>query len=1320
MLALLGPVDAEDLARRMIAAEAASAGIRIDQIYTSGNAPSPDGDIDFVVRDAPKESDTGLIKKGHTAYQVKSGAFVHSRDIARTMFKKDGRLKDGMRKCLDSGGTLVVILTGWRGSGADADGLEGRFARALSDRSPEYAGLPVRVWNLGKIRSLLDRHPRLSLLVSVPSAGLCTHAMWASHPDMRQTAHLGPEQRRFIDDLRGLLRSDDGEAALVLVTGAPGAGKTRLVLEATRGDAYSKRIVYTNQPGSLRPLLNRVAVSESDFSDLVIVVDDFTYSERDTIWHEVKACRGMRLVAISGEPGQDGINRYHMSVPDLDDVQIGQIISEYSEGGEEGKKKDLAMWIGYSRPSPRVAHIVGENLRKNPGDASSQPVSVPVWERHIAGRYEQGSADAEVHKIVLRWISLFKTLRREGIYMRELECVASLAKENHNISRGQFMDTVERLRAMKVLQGESEIYITPKLLHLHMWAGWWKTYTAGMAPGPDRLVEVGSRRLFQSYIDMFKYAKDAPETAQIIRDMLAPGGFLESDRVLKSRLGADFFLTFSSIDPPSALAYAERAFGRAKGEDPSAGLGCRTENVAHALRMMLWHAGAFAGAMRLLLRLAAAREGARGSASGYYRNPALDSYCNALDPAASGPAAPTATPLPARLDVIGSAMRSESAEERRVAVRACGAVIGMRKHSIAMPNYEGGRPIPDPWTPSDRRGAVAYYLGVLEMIGGAALGDPDHEVRCEAAGQAVETLWQAALVPELAPQAVEIVEKVYAAGRVPDIRRLLEQIGVLLDIESGRIDAGIAARLAALRGSVEGSGFSAELRRGVGKRARIGWGDAYRAHADRTRQNLQRLADAAVHDGLRGPDMDWLVAEDGDGEGAAEGAFEFGLEVATRDEQRRIPAAAIGAMRAAAASSPSFLGGYLRGMRDGGDGEAAEEMLDGILLDGALCRHLPALTRMAGASDRAVRRLAGGVSKGRLSPKSLGVLCAGRILADGVSDGALSALVCALLESHRGDPAAGAAALGLLHACYLPASEPPDGGDGAPRGIPLQPALDVLLHGSLLGSAVEDHGGVPKWEGLCAAFVRQHPDCAPRLAEAAIARLCRRPPAPALPVLPAPPAGSDPLLDVLTEAARLRPREVWDAVASRLASAEVGGDKQVAHHLYAWIKAGAAARVLPMPDVMRWAEERPDERPASLSRSLPPDFAAVRDFVARFGGDRDVRACISGAFLMGAYEGSILSHYAGKRAQALRLYRGENDPNVLAWLDHHIESIDACIAQLAPEAGLAAAEAPAGRRLAAQGRPRAEDAAAKGAGRARAVAMQAATAGGGGHPRGKR
>ena len=1296
-LACLSPAAAEDLARRMVVAEAASAGIRIDQVYTSGNTSAPDGGVDVAVRGAPRESGTGLIKKGHTAYQVKSGDFVPSRDIARTLFRRDGGLKDGIRNCLDSGGTLVVVLTGWGGSDTGEDGLEERFAKALADKSPGYARLPIRVWNQGKIKSLLDRHPHLLLFVTGVPAGLYTHDMWASHPDMRPAAHLGPEQRLFMDELRECLQAGGEAPVLVQVTGAPGAGKTRLVLEATRGDAYNGRIVYTNRPERLKPLLDHVAMSGSDFSDLVIVVDDCTYLEQGRIWYEVKAHRGMKMVAISGEPGENGINVRHLPVPDLGDSQIGQIISEYAENG-----KDIAGWIGYSRPSPRAAHIVGENLRKNPGDASSQPGSVPVWERYIAGQHGEGPAGAETRRAVLMWLSLFKTVRREGGRECELECVAALAEEYHNIGRGQFMDAVERLRAMKVLQGESEIYITPKILHLHMWTSWWKTYTAGMAPSPDRLVKEGSRRLFQSYIDMFKYAKDSPGAAQIVRDMLAPGGFLESDRVLKSRLGANFFLAFSSIDPPSALAYAERAFGRAAGADPPAGLGGIPDDIVHALGAMLRHAGAFAGAMRLLLRLAASRVDAGSPAGGYRRNPALDAYCGALEPAAAGTAAPVGAPLPSRLDALESAMASESAEERRVAVRACGAVLGMRRLSIAVPCYEGGGPVPDPWTPGDRGAAISYYLGVLKALGGAARGDPDQAVRGEAAGQAVEILRQAALVSELAAPAVEIVERTCAADAVPDRPRLLEVIAVLLDIESGRIGAGIAARLAALRDSMEGSGFSAEMRRCVGRRARIGWSGAYKEHADRSRRDLRRLADAAARDGLEEADMDWLVAAGGSGwsGAAAAGAFEFGYEVAARDAQRLIPAAAAGAMRRAAAASPSFLGGYLHGMRESGENGAVEEMLDGMIEDGALCGHLPALTRMAGATDRAGRRLARAVAEKRIGPESLDILCAGRTLADGVRAGTLSALVDAVLGAHGDDPAAGAAALSMVRAYYLP------GGDGgAPGSIPRQPALDVLLRGDVQGTHAGGPGGAPEWESLCAAFIGQHPDCAPRLAEEAIGRLCRRPPPPA--------AGRDSLLEVLTEAARLRPREVWSAVASRLASSEDNGDRPAARQLYGWIEAGCAARVLPMPEVIRWAMEEPDERPAGLSHCLPPDFAAVRDFVARFGDRRDVRRGISAAFLRGAYEGPSLSHYAGKRAQALRLYEGESDPNVLAWLDHHVRDIDACIAQIAPEAEATAAAPPGGRRLA-QGR------ASGGSRAAAAVAARAAAGPAAGPRRGKR
>ena len=1255
MLARLSPSDAENLARRMIVAEGASAGVRIDGVYTSGGTSAPDGGIDIEVKNAPRESDGGLIKKGHTAYQVKSGKFDTSRDIARTLFGKDGKLKDGIQSCLDGGGTFVVILTGWDGSDTGPGGMEKRFAKLLSDRYPRYGDSSIRVWNPGKISGLLERYPHLVFSLAGISTEVYTHARWSSHPDMRNDAHLGPEQHRFIDKLRDYLRSDD-EPVLVQVSGAPGAGKTRMVLEATRGDEHSSKTVYTNHPNSLIRLLDHIAVGGLDFADLVVVVDDCTYTEQARIWYEVKHYKRVKMVSIMSEPGADGEETCHVPVPDLDDGQIRKIITGYT-----GTKKNVERWIGYCRPSPRAAHIVGAHLKKNPGDVSKLPEAVPVWERYIERRSDQGPDDVETRRAVLRWVSLFKTFRYGRPYEREVDCIATFLKEHHNISKGQFLDAVKKLRSTKVLQGESELYITPKLLHLHMWTSWWDTYTTDMAPRPDQLVTGGSRRLLQSYIDMFKYAKDSQGKSRIVKSLLAPGGFLESDGVLKSRLGVNFFLTLSEIEPQAALSCIERAAGGAEG-----GAGSLPDRLVPALARMLRDPGSFPGAMRLLLGIAASREGGDGpapaDAGGYPSSPALDACCAALDPAGPDRAA-RGVPLAARLAAIKEAMRSGHAGARLAAVRACGSVLAMRRASIAVPRHEGAGHVPDPWSPDDRSGAVAYYLGVLDALGGAALGPAGGAAAAEAARQAVEALRQAAIVPEMAGPAVGLAERLLAAGAVPDKGRLLAQAAVLLDVERDRMDAGIAARIAALRDSVEGSGFSADLRRIVGGAARLGWSEPYAEHAERVSRGLRRLAGEAVRGGLPGPDMEWLVTRPAGGS-APTYAFEFGLEVGAADRRRRMHAAAAAAMRGAAgAAAPQFLGGCLRAMRGGGGGgdSLVEGVLDAALADDSLCGHLPDLTHMAGASDRAARRLARGVSEGRIDPESLDALCSDGALAGGASDGALAELVDALLGSRRLDPAAaGAAALGLVHAYCLHGGGGEGAGGGA-RPVPLRPALDALLNGGLLEARGEELGGraADWWTSLCIALARQHPGQAARLAAAAIDRLGR-------PRLQPRDQYGDSLLDVVAEAARLRPQETWGAVSARLAA---DGDRGAAGRaLCEWMEKGGA-RLLPMADIIRWAEKEPDTRPALLSRRLPPDFAVARDFVARFGGRDDVGDDVSEALLRGECTGSILSHYADKRAQAMRLYDGEDDPGVLAWLDRHVERIDGYIAELAPEAG---------------------------------------------------
>lgn len=531
-LARLSPSGAVDLARRMIIAEAASAGVRTDGVRMSSSTSAPDGGVDIEVENAPRESDGGLIKRGRTAYQVESGEIVPPRGIARMLFGEGDHLKDGIRRCLDGGGTFVVILTGRVGPGTGARDVEKSLAMLLSDRSPRHSGPAVRVWDQGSIMCLLERHPSLALLASDVPAGLHTHAMWSSRPDMRHAAHLGPEQRRFVDDLRDCLRAD-GSPILVQVTGAPGAGKTRLVLEATRGEAHSGRIVYADSPDSLRPLLNHMSAVGSDVADLVVVVDGCTHLELERTWYEVQNYKKVKMVAITGEPGIGGANTCHLPVPGLGGGQIGKIL-----GGYAGHGPDVEKWIGYCRPSPRVAHIVGASLKENPG---GMPESMPGWERYADAWPGQEPGDVEARRVVLRWMSLFKTIKRGRRHECEIGCVAALVKEHHGISKGQFLDTVERLRSTRVIHGETELCITPKLLHLRMWASWWSTYTADMAPKPDQLVERGSRRLLQSYIDMFRYAKDSAWASGIVKGLLAPGGVLESDGALKSRLGGGLF-----------------------------------------------------------------------------------------------------------------------------------------------------------------------------------------------------------------------------------------------------------------------------------------------------------------------------------------------------------------------------------------------------------------------------------------------------------------------------------------------------------------------------------------------------------------------------------------------------------------------------------------------------------------------------------------------------------------------------------------------------------------------------------------------------------
>ena len=1222
---------AEDLARRMIVAEADSAGIRLDQIYDGGKPSSPDGGVDFEVRDAPRESVGGLIKRGHTLYQVKSGRFSPAQGVRDILLKRDGGLRDPIRGCLEGGGTLVVMLTGWGGSGTTEAGLEGQFAESLRGRMPR-AEARVRVWTPARIADLLGRYPHLALFAnSAYPQGLRAHDAWSRLGDMSYAFKPGDKEGEFVRRLRGSLLYD---APLhVRVTGEPGSGKTRLVLEATRDDRLRGKIVYADGPDSIRPLLNHVnRGGTGGGANTILVVDDCSSSEQARIWNELKNSSRIRLVTIHSEADESRGDTVHMPVPPLADAQLREIISTYTGAADAGG------WAEYCKASPRAAHIVGANLRDNPDDMLRPPSTVAVWDRYIAGQNDPRGGESRRRKTVLEWLSLFKTFGHGEAYGRELDRMAGLVEKNARMSRDEFTSTIRELRDMKVLQGTSMLYITPKILHIHMWVEWWKNHAPGAAPGADDLVCRGggageSRNLLQWYLDMFRYARRSPEASKVVKKMLRPGGFLDSDEALRSRLGADFFLTLSSVDPESSLACIERIVDRA-GADPAGALGRVHPNAVHALAQMLSHGAAFAGAMRILLRLAVAGGGA-GAARAYAPNPSLDAYCGALDIAGGAGSAPP----PDRLDILAGAMRSDSDEDRLVAVHACAAVLSMRRRSIAPPRCSGFERAPDPWAPSDRGEAVGYYLGVFGLLREAALDFGRADVQRAAAAAAVETAHQTVLVPELSQRAVALLGELAELGAV-DKDAVLGKIDRLLGAESDRIGPAAAEGMSSLRDSIAGTGFSAELRRRVGRHARSGRGAE---RAGRAAGDIGALADRAVRGGSLETELDWLVTSE------AAGGLEFGREVGRRDPDLRMLARILEAMqRAGPSATAPFLSGYLMPTAEGRRGDL-EDLLDRLMGDPGLRAHVPEITWRTGVTDRAVERLTLGVSARKIGVESVQELRYGRRLR-GASAGAVAGLAAAILAGRGRDGLAGATALGMAHSYFVAGR-----GAGSAAPLPEGLALDILLHRGLVGAPGEeppDHVTCNAWRDLAAALARQSGRAALTLAGAMIDAFGSSP------LLHAP--GPEPPSTVLAEIAADRPREVWRMIA---ASIDPPLDAR-ALHLLAWIRAGGgpegagagagAGRLAAalMPWIVAWVGEDPDGRAGRLARHLPPVFPAVRDFVARFGGREDVRDGLAAGLASGAYRGSAVSHYADKKRLVQGLSEGENDPNVLSFLAH--------------------------------------------------------------------
>ncbi len=448
----------------------------------------------------------------------------------------------------------------------------------------------------------------------------------------------------------------------IRVRGEAGIGKTRLVLEARKAPDLEPLVVYCPGPDTFLSgqLLNELLRDDNQFS-VVAVVDECDRPSYTTIWNQL-GTRGSRIrfVSVHNDIDEPSGSTVLLEAPPLEDVDVSAIIQAYGVPGDQASR-----WAYYCDGSPRVAHVIGHNLKNHPDDILKEPDSVDLWNRYIAGNDDPDGEQVRQRRTVLRFLALFKRFGYEGPVATEAQAVWKLINEaNPEITWYRFQEVVALLRDRKLLQGESTLYITPKLLHIKLWSEWFEIHGGGF--DVRRFEADLTPDLVGWFREMFRYARESRDAMRSVNQLLSEDGPFGSADFFEHRGGAEFFLRLAEAAPDMALRRLEHAFASwdvQQFKDFNEG----RRQVVWALELMAVWRVLFVGAARLLLRLA---EGENESIS----NNATGVFVNLFSPG-QGPVAPTeATPLE-RFPVLKQAIENESRECRMIALQACGSAL---------------------------------------------------------------------------------------------------------------------------------------------------------------------------------------------------------------------------------------------------------------------------------------------------------------------------------------------------------------------------------------------------------------------------------------------------------------------------------------------------------------------------------------------------------------------------------------------------------------------------------------------------------------------
>jgi transcriptional regulator with XRE-family HTH domain len=1235
VLSRLSAGSAVEAFRDLVWARAMKLGISTTRVSISADVYSADGGVDASILegDGIQIDDDDLLTAG-TRFQIKTGDFAawQKSQVEKELFGKKAQtfenLGSEIQETLRAEKRFVLVSFG-----TDPIDRDIRKARKNFKEAFERCGYPdakVEVWGQTQLLGLFQSYPSLCLrLRGHDHQGFRSHFSWSLDDDMQPREHYSPEQQRLIEDLRDDLRS--GRFPHVRLIGEPGVGKTRLALELTKTEDIAPITLYVKDGRSLlqSSFINEL-VQIDDTRFVLFVIDECSPKELADIWNILKP-RSNRLRAITIDHGPDNTVDDKTRVVVVEPTGTEQIVSILMD--HKVGRNDAQRWAEYCEGCPRVAHVIGTNLIANPSDLLASPTTAEVWRRFIDGRDAADSEEVQLRRIVLRYIALFERFGFETPVQEEANFIQRLAERcDHRITRPRFREIVSELRSRRIIQGTTTLYLTPRLLHVHLYREFWRLYGSGF----DIAVTLGEmpQTLWHWFIQMLRYAHGCSAAEKAIAGLLGYDGLFPNGHFPDTQHAGRLISALAETCPQQTLRCLRRTIGKMDVES--------LRNITVARQWLVWTLeklavweDCFVNAAELLLGLAEAENATiSNNATGTFIE--LFSLIPSWGPTQANPNV--------RLRVLVSALDSDSTERRRLGLKACASALftGWASRTVG-PEHQGLRATIQFWMPKTYGELWDAYRAVWQLLLDRLItwrGDD----RKTLISTIIEASWSTLHIEPLTALVVETLDTI-AFDDDTDIKELIQLIRRQLSHKESQLPSDIKGRLKSIYERLDGHDFVSKLRRFV---KHITWEDYHDDELNDTdlvdRKLDELAAEARENEGLLIPELPWLICEE------SSPAYYFAFRISKLDTQRSMLSMILEQYEThRKTASTSFLGGYLAAIFDRDVEEWESVMLE-------LARHPSIADRFSdfvitsGMSDRMAMQVMDQCRSGLQSKERLERWWfAGQL--QKLSEDVVKELIDFQLEDALGSLWKNA--VQMCHAFYVE--------KGSEKRLPEKLTFRLLTSEAMAAGRATRHSAGYRWSQLAKAFMDQYP----RRRWDLFKHVLRV-------------AANDWIVlvdldtsreQVLTTLLRKVPTTAWKCIAEIYRETSEHRNFALRH----WLAKGGQLIIgddspgpiqyVPSKVLFGWVDENVEEHAYWLSGILPKTLdrsnagRLTRDFVARYGKDEGICRRLNGHFHSRGWCGKASDHYRKLREEARAWLEGEKNLTVIRWIEDYIEGL---------------------------------------------------------------